>query len=430
MMPFDPAGPFGGAMAAAVGAIAGWLLVRVVGGWLAAVERDTAVRGDRSAVTPPTESWPGWAAAWFLVAVVALWWWEVRLRGGSPPGAAGAIASPAVITGRWLAHVGLLWFLAAATWTDLRYRVIPDWITVTGLLVGLAAVAVWPTILLPVTTLVAREFAVPLEVSDVLGWSGPLLASTPHAPHDGPVTLLAAAAMFVLWWWICTGPDRLMPAEAVPPDDGGAGAGAPAEPSPSGGESTPRVETGRWAVLVTGVAAIGATWWWGGRPFAGLFSALVGMVVCGGLVWATRAGASVAMRTEAMGMGDVTLMAMVGAWVGWQAGVLGCFLGVLAGLVHGLALMAMGRGNELPFGPGLCVGTVLTVAAWRVVWPAAAGSFAEPWRMAAVLAAVVGGSAVSLWVWGRLSAPFRRALLVATVVLLALVIAWISATKP
>lgn len=412
-------------MAAAVGASAGWLLRRIVGGWLAAVERDVVAGADRTAVAAPhvrpaSRSW-GVAVA-FLLAVIGLWWWEVRLGGGSPAGAAGAV-DPAVLSGRWLAHVALLWFLAAATWTDVRYRVIPDWITVTGLLAGLVSVALRPTILLPVTTLVAREFAVPLEVPDVLGWSGPLFAARPDA---GPGMLLAAAAMFGVWWWICTGPDRLVLAEEAAAEGGGAAADAAAPVT----DASPRGEPGRLAILVAGLAAIGAAWWWGGQPFAGLFSALVGMAVCGGLVWATRAGASMAMRTEAMGMGDVTLMAMVGAWVGWQAGVLGCFLGVLVGLVHGVALMAAGRGNELPFGPGLCAGTALTVAAWRVVWPATAASFAEPWRMAAVLAGVVGGTAVSLWVWGRLQARARRSLLVATIVLLALLLAWISATTP
>lgn len=412
-------------MAAAVGASAGWLLLWIVGGWLAAVARDVVAGADRTAVRVPhvRPASPSWrVAVAFLLAVVALWWWEVRLAGGSPAGATGAVA-PAVLWGRWLAHVALLWFLAAATWTDVRYRVIPDWITVTGLLAGLASVTLWPTILLPVTTFVAREFAVPLGVPDVLGWSGPLLVARPDA---GPGMLLAAATMFGLWWWICTGPDRLVLAEGAPAE----GDGAAADAAASVPDAAPHGARGRLAILVAGLAAIGAVWWRGGLPFAGLFSALVGMAVCGGLVWATRAGASMAMRTEAMGMGDVTLMSMVGAWIGWQAGVLGCFLGVLVGLVHGLALMATGRGNELPFGPGLCAGTALTVAAWRVVWPASAASFDEPWRMAAVLAAVVGGTAVSLWVWGRLQARARRSLLVATVVVLALLLAWISATTP
>ena len=37
---------------------------------------------------------------------------------------------------------------------------------------------------------------------------------------------------------------------------------------------------------------------------------------------------------EAMGFGDVTLMAMIGAFLGWQAAVLTFFLGAFFGLAH------------------------------------------------------------------------------------------------
>lgn len=427
MMPFDPAGAFGAMTAAAVGAAAGWLLVRIAGGWVATVEResvDGAVIAPRR--RPDSAAW--WVAVAFLLATFGLWWWEVHLRGGLPPDATGPIASPEVVAGRWLAHVALLWFLAAATWTDIRFRVIPDWITVSGLLLGLVSVWAWPTILLPVTTLLARDIAVPLEVPDVLGWAGPLLAPPHPAPRAAPGMLLAAMGMFAVWWRIGTGPDLAAPAEEAPTDGGEAATGTPTGDGPVEGHVSPRREPGRWVILTAGLAGIVAVWWGGGMRFEALFSSLLGVLVAGGLVWATRAGASAAMGIEAMGLGDVTLMAMVGAWLGWQASVLGCFIGVFVGLVHGVTLLALGRGNELPFGPGLCAGTALAVVAWRAVWLATADSFAEPWRIAAVLAAVVAGTAVSLWLWGMLSARARRSFLVAALVLVALLVAWVSAT--
>ena len=42
------------------------------------------------------------------------------------------------------------------------------------------------------------------------------------------------------------------------------------------------------------------------------------------------------LRREAMGFGDVTLMAMIGAFLGWQAAVLTFFLGPFFGLAHAL----------------------------------------------------------------------------------------------
>ena len=64
-----------------------------------------------------------------------------------------------------------------------------------------------------------------------------------------------------------------------------------------------------------------------------------------------------------MGLGDVTLMAMVGAWLGWQACVLTCFLAVFIGLTHGLLQLALRRENELPFGPSLCLAAAIVVVA-------------------------------------------------------------------
>ncbi len=51
----------------------------------------------------------------------------------------------------------------------------------------------------------------------------------------------------------------------------------------------------------------------------------------GGLVWSFRIVASVVMGREALGFGDVTLMAMVGAFTGWQAVWISFFLAPLLG---------------------------------------------------------------------------------------------------
>ena len=56
----------------------------------------------------------------------------------------------------------------------------------------------------------------------------------------------------------------------------------------------------------------------GGRTWRGLISALIGMAAGGGLIWVIRLVASAASQQEAMGFGDVTLMAMIGAVFGWQ----------------------------------------------------------------------------------------------------------------
>jgi leader peptidase (prepilin peptidase)/N-methyltransferase len=65
-----------------------------------------------------------------------------------------------------------------------------------------------------------------------------------------------------------------------------------------------------------------------------------------------------------MGGGDIKMMAMVGALLGWQAVLLTTFLGSLAGSVIGLFLMAIkgkGRKTKIPFGPFLAGGALISL---------------------------------------------------------------------
>jgi leader peptidase (prepilin peptidase)/N-methyltransferase len=67
---------------------------------------------------------------------------------------------------------------------------------------------------------------------------------------------------------------------------------------------------------------------------------------------------------EAMGEGDLNLIALVGAFLGWQAVALTIFLGCLFGSAVGLALIAsrrLGRRQHIPFGPFLSLGAVVAL---------------------------------------------------------------------
>jgi hypothetical protein len=66
---------------------------------------------------------------------------------------------------------------------------------------------------------------------------------------------------------------------------------------------------------------------------------------------------------EGMGGGDIKMMAMVGAFVGWQGVLLTIFLGALAGTAIFLPLTLIGRKKLVPFGVFLSVGAA---AAWLV----------------------------------------------------------------
>lgn len=69
-------------------------------------------------------------------------------------------------------------------------------------------------------------------------------------------------------------------------------------------------------------------------------------------------------RKEAMGGGDIKMMAMVGGFIGWKGIILTTFLGSLFGSVIGI-LMMMFRGRErgslIPFGPFLAAGAAVSL---------------------------------------------------------------------
>ncbi|MEW6107638.1 MAG: prepilin peptidase [Nitrospirota bacterium] len=70
------------------------------------------------------------------------------------------------------------------------------------------------------------------------------------------------------------------------------------------------------------------------------------------------------LKKEGMGGGDIKLMAMIGAFLGWKSVVLTTFLGSLAGSAAGISLMVFrgkGKGTLIPFGPFLALGAVITL---------------------------------------------------------------------
>ena len=74
--------------------------------------------------------------------------------------------------------------------------------------------------------------------------------------------------------------------------------------------------------------------------WAALGLGVLGLVVGAGVTWAIRQVFSFVFRREAIGMGDVTLMGMIGAYLGWQAAVLTFFLAAFLGLGHALWKLA------------------------------------------------------------------------------------------
>jgi len=91
----------------------------------------------------------------------------------------------------------------------------------------------------------------------------------------------------------------------------------------------------------------------------GIVNALLGMFLGGGLFLCIAL-----LSRGGMGGGDIKLIAMIGAFLGWQAVLVTIFLSALSGALVGLSLMLLkkkGRKDPVPFGPFLALGAVVTM---------------------------------------------------------------------
>lgn len=103
----------------------------------------------------------------------------------------------------------------------------------------------------------------------------------------------------------------------------------------------------------------------------GWADALLGILFGGGLLWGVATGYRLLMKAEGMGMGDVKLLAMIGAFLGWKAILPTVFIGSIAGTLIGVPLMlAKGKDGKLaiPFGPFLSIGSVVYLFWWAALF--------------------------------------------------------------
>jgi leader peptidase (prepilin peptidase)/N-methyltransferase len=93
-------------------------------------------------------------------------------------------------------------------------------------------------------------------------------------------------------------------------------------------------------------------------------AALLGALLGGGVLYAIAAAYYLLRKEEGMGMGDVKMLAMVGAFLGWRAVLLTLVLSSFAGAVIGVVMMGLQKGSmryALPFGTFLAVGALLAM---------------------------------------------------------------------
>ena len=291
----------------------------------------------------------------------------------------------------WL-HTVLIALMFIATFIDFDERMIPDQVTVPGTILALIAALVFTESRLPTIAPTAGA----LSSLSTIDFASPGVAGDWVL---GAVGLLTCASIFTVWIW------GLLP-KLIPSRDFKLGlVGSiniifasivrPRRANDCDIRSKPRKMfsiTKAYLVLwLIGLGLLLLGWMvLGPVQKLSLVSAFIGLAVAGGLIWGIRIVGSLALGQEAMGFGDVTLMCMVGAFLGWQAPVAGFVYSIMFALVLAIILFVITRKSYIAFGPYLCMGTLLAMFRWPEIWK----EFDMAFRLGPFLLVVFGGSLI------------------------------------
>ncbi len=294
----------------------------------------------------------------FAIGIPALYCWEVVHHAlVSPPLAPhivlSSLAAAAILHSQFALHVVLFALIAVATFIDIDEQTIPDAVTVPGTLVALLLMTLCSALPLPAQQLdvqnarlddlllplrfdfpdgaagfLSRFGSLAVGLACFLDWSGALL------PRHWRLGVGVGKSWRVMWRRIFSRPEW------------------------------------KWILpmAIVGCSGIVATWLHGGRAWHGLLSSLIGMTAGGAIIWTIRFIAGWILQREAMGFGDVTLMIMIGAWLGWQPVLVVFFLSPFAAVIVGLLQLMLIRENVIAFGPFLSLATLIVVLFWGPIW--------------------------------------------------------------
>lgn len=352
-----------------------WLARLPIAGWLL-LSRESAQFGPWHWLRPLAVEFA------FAALVPALYLWEVvdrmlllrlmRFPGNLPDGFLGEPDVTLALHAMFACHVILIALMLAASLIDMDERLIPDGITVPGTLLGLATAAIYPWTRLPAS----EGFdAAGRSLIDFLKVTSPIAMNWPEMLSARPSAAGLAIGLACYWLWII----GLMP-RPWRTRRGYAVALRLLSVRFRQGITLPLV-----TIALTGTAGIVWSWYASGVNWIGLASALIGMAVGGGMVWIVRVLGFVMLRREAMGFGDVTLMAMIGSFVGWQPCLLIFFIAPVFALAFGVVQILVSRDNEIYYGPFLCLATFAVIVRWRDVWEWARPMFDLGWLVPAAM---------------------------------------------
>ncbi len=335
------------------------------------------------------------------IALAALYCWETQnaprlwaFQGMPlPPGGFLTDNLPLAEHLRFLSHAALLFLMLAASLIDLDEKTIPDTITVPGAIVAMALATAYPWSLFPAAHFAAggRTLLEFLNIDSPHEFPPSLAGSQPYG-------LVTAMGCWSLW---CFG---LLPRRW----------------NVRRGWTTAirvffhRLRSESLTYLLFALWLVGALLIWlaarslAEAHWAGVLTALVGMTAGGGVIWCVRIIGSAVLRKEAMGFGDVTLMAMIGAFLGWQACLMIFFVAPFFGLLFAVITFVLHQEREIPYGPFLCLGALTVILRWPSFWSGTIGVFELGWLVPLMIIMCFVLMALLLWMYTLLSRLFGR----------------------
>ncbi|HQO57356.1 MAG TPA: prepilin peptidase [Candidatus Omnitrophota bacterium] len=97
-------------------------------------------------------------------------------------------------------------------------------------------------------------------------------------------------------------------------------------------------------------------------PFVKSFGqSLLGVLVGGGAIYAMGLLGDFIFKKESMGGGDVKLLAMIGAFLGWKSALLTFFIAPFFGAVYGIVEKIRTKDSAIAYGPFLVLGALISM---------------------------------------------------------------------
>lgn len=92
-----------------------------------------------------------------------------------------------------------------------------------------------------------------------------------------------------------------------------------------------------------------------------ILNSFLGVIIGGGIIYLTGLLGDFLFKKESMGGGDVKLLAMIGAFLGWKKALLTFFIAPIFGAIIGVIVLIKKKDHYIPYGPFLSLGAIIAL---------------------------------------------------------------------